>query len=261
MDIVVCIKQVPDTSDVEIDKKSGTLKREGVPSIINPEDRNALEEALLLKEKYGGEIYAFSMGPPQAEEALVEAYAMGIDEVILLCDEAFAGSDTWATAYTLAQAIKELKNIDIVLCGRQAIDGDTGQVGPQLAENLGISQVTYVNGLKVEEDKVIARRKMEDGYMIVESRLPVLVTVMKDINEPRYPKMSRIIKANEKDIVKVWNKNDFKLEEENLGLNASPTQVEETYIPIHKREGEIFKGDCQQMVNELIERLENEKLI
>ena len=261
MDIAVCIKQVPDTNDVEVDEESGTLKREGVPSIINPEDRNALEEALQLKEEYGGKIYVFSMGPPQAKEALMEAYAMGIDEAILLCDESFAGSDTWATAYTLSQAIKELNNIDIVLCGRQAIDGDTGQVGPQLAENLGIAQVTYVSELNIEEDKVIARRKMEDGYMIVETKLPVLLTVMKYINEPRYPKMNRIVKAYEKDIVKVWNKDDFKLEEENLGLKASPTRVEETYIPTHEREGEIFKGDCEQVVNELIDKLREEKLI
>ena len=169
MEIVCLIKQVPDTTDVKIDPKTGTLIREGVPSIINPDDKNALEEALVLKERFGGKVTVVSMGPPQAEEALREAYAMGADDCILLCDRAFAGADTLATSYTLATAVKNIGKFDIVVCGRQAIDGDTAQIGPQVAEILGLPQITYVKNLEIDGKKVTAHRTLEDGYEIIET--------------------------------------------------------------------------------------------
>src|SRR6056297_2306180 len=169
MNIVVCVKQVPDTNEVKIDEEKGTLIREGVESIINPEDRIAVEEAVRLKEKFGGKVTVISMGPPQAKNALLEAYAMGADECILLSDRAFAGSDTWATSYTLAQGIKQAGKFDLIFCGRQAIDGDTAQVGPQIAEKLGIPQITYVKGLEIDGKKVKAKRALEDGYSVVET--------------------------------------------------------------------------------------------
>ena len=171
MNIIVCIKQVPDTNEVKIDPVKGTLIREGVPSIINPDDKNALEEALRIKdEKENVKVTVLSMGPPQAEVALVEAIAMGADEGILLSDRAFAGSDTWATSTALAAGIKHIGNYDIIFCGRQAIDGDTAQVGPQIAEHLGIPQVTYVEELNIEEGNIRVRRALEDGYFIIESK-------------------------------------------------------------------------------------------
>ena len=182
MKIIVCIKQVPDTNEVRIDQDKGTLIREGVPSIINPEDKNGLEAAVKLKEKFGGEVIVISMGPPQAEVALKEALAMGADEAILLSDRAFAGSDTWATAYTISQAIKEIGDYDLIFCGRQAIDGDTAQVGPQIAENLDFNQLTYVSEIEIEDKNVKVRRALENGYSELKTKLPVLVTVIEIIN-------------------------------------------------------------------------------
>ncbi|MFW5855641.1 MAG: electron transfer flavoprotein subunit beta/FixA family protein [Bacillota bacterium] len=262
MKIVVCVKQVPDTNEVKIDEEKGTLIREGVPSIINPEDRTALEEAVRLKEEFGGEITVISMGPPQASEALLEAYAMGADRAILLSDRAFAGSDTWATAYTLSQAIKELDDIDLVFCGRQAIDGDTAQVGPQVAENLSLPQITYVSDLKIEEKKVTAKRELEDGYAVIETELPVLLTVVEKLNEPRYPSIKRIVDAykNEKR-VEIWSAEDFEIDKDKVGLDASPTQVYDTFVPTKESKGEILKGNDKEKVEKLIEKLKAEKVV
>ena len=196
MNIIVCIKQVPDTANVKIDPQTNTLIREGVESIINPFDMYAIEEAVRTKEKLGGSVLAVTMGPPQADAALREAISMGVDEAVLVSDRAFAGSDTWATSYTLACAIKKIGKFDIIFCGKQAADGDTAQVGPGVSMHLDIPQVTYVK--KIEEvtpDHARVERMTEEGYEVIEVPLPVLFTVVKEINEPRIPSLKGKMRA------------------------------------------------------------------
>ncbi|MGL5245724.1 MAG: electron transfer flavoprotein subunit beta/FixA family protein, partial [Sarcina sp.] len=185
MNIVVCLKQVPDTTVVKIDPVTGTLIRDGVPSIINPEDKHALEEALRLKDKEDAKITVISMGPPQAETALREALCMGADEAILITDRAFAGADTLATSRALAGALKKI-DYDIIFAGRQAIDGDTAQVGPEIAEHLNIPQITYVQSVEVKEDGLVVNRALENGYELIKVNTPVLLTAIKELNQPRY---------------------------------------------------------------------------
>ncbi len=241
MNIIVCIKQVPGVSEVNINPETGTLIREGVPAIINPFDTYAVEEALRLKENFGGKVTAISMGPPQAVEALKEAVAMGADEAVLLSDREFAGSDTWATAYTLAKAVRKTGNFDIVLCGRQAIDGDTGQVGPGIARQLGITQLTYVSkirDLNPESAEITVERLVEEGREIVKSRLPVVMTVVKDINQPRFPSLAGIRRAAEVK-VPVWSAADLPgVDPAMLGLTGSPTRVITVCSP-PRREGAV----------------------
>jgi electron transfer flavoprotein beta subunit len=260
MNIVVCVKQVPDTNEVEIDPKEGTLVREGVPSIINPEDKNGIEEAVRLKEEYGGKVTVISMGPPQAKVALKEALAMGADEAILLSDRAFAGSDTLATAYTLTKGIEQLdEDYDLIFCGREAIDGDTAQVGPQVAENLNIPQVTYATKFDIKGEKVEVKRKTEDGYSIIETELPMLVTVLGEINEPRYPSIKGIINAHRKQEVKVWGVDNLgDVDTSKLGLDGSPTQVRDTFVPTHEKKGEILEGTSEEKAKDLVEKLKDE---
>ena len=199
MKLIVCIKQVPNTVEVKLDPATGRLIRDGVPNIINPDDKNALEEALRIKdENPGTTVTVLSMGPAQADVAMREALAMGADEAILLSDRAFGGSDTWATSYIIATAIKKINDFDIIFCGRQAIDGDTAQVGPQIAEQLNIPQITYVEELTVSGDKVTARRKLEEGYSVVEAKMPVLITAIKELNTPRYMTPAGIFDAYKK---------------------------------------------------------------
>lgn len=260
MNIIVCIKQVPDTTEVKIDPKTGRLIREGVPSIINPEDKNALEEALRIKEKNNSKITALSMGPPQAEDALREALAMGADEAILLSDIKFAGSDTWATANALAAAVKTINNFDLILCGRQAIDGDTAQVGPQLAEALEIPQVSYVQKIDLNNDKVKVERELEDGYEIIESTFPILLTCTQNLNEPRYPTLKGIDESFDKEIIK-WSAKDVKVAEDKVGLKASPTMVKKTFTPGAKGQGTMLQGSIKEMAYELIEKLKEKELI
>lgn len=263
MNIIVCVKQVPDTNEVKIDPVKGTLIREGVPSIINPDDKNALEEALKIKDRNKDvKVTVLSMGPPQAEVALIEAIAMGADEGILLSDRTFAGSDTWATSTALAAGIKHIGNYDIIFCGRQAIDGDTAQVGPQIAEHLGIPQITYVEELNIENSKVRARRALEDGYFMIESKMPVLVTAIKELNEPRYPSIKGIYEAYKGDKVKVLSAKDIKADENNIGLDGSPTQVNKSFTPPGRGgESEIIEGSPKEQARELIVRLKEEKII
>ncbi len=263
MNIIVCLKQVPDTTEVRIDPVRGTLIREGVPSIINPDDRNALEGALRLKDKMEDvTVTVLSMGPPQADVALREALAMGADKAILLSDRAFAGSDTWATSTALAAGIKKIGDYSIIFCGRQAIDGDTAQVGPQIAEHLNIPQITYVEDLEIKEDKVVAKRALEDGYFIVESSMPVLLTAIKELNEPRYPSIRGIYDAHKDDKVTVWSATDVNADFDNLGLNGSPTKVRKSFTPEgRKGEGEILEGSTDEVVNSLIIRLKQKHLI
>ncbi len=261
MRIVACIKQVPEISEVMIDPKTHTLKREGVPSMINPFDENAVEEGLRLKEKYTGELTVVTMGPPQAEEALRRCLAMGADEAILISDRAFAGSDTLATAYTLSLVIKPLKP-DLIICGKQAIDGDTAQVGPELAEQLGIPQITYVKKIELdkEEEKVIAYRETDEGFEIIQAKLPVLVTVLKIINEPRYPGIKGILAAKKKEI-KVIKAADIQADSSKLGADGSPTQVVNIFTPEVHQAGKIVKLEPKDATYEIINFLQQEKII
>lgn len=263
MNIIVCVKQVPDTNEVKIDPAKGTLIREGVPSIINPDDRNALEEALRIKDKLEDvKITVLSMGPPQADIALIEAIAMGADEAILLTDRAFAGSDTWATSTALEAGVKYIGDYDIIFCGRQAIDGDTAQVGPQLAERLGIPQITYVEALEIEGRKVIANRSLEDGYFIMECKMPVLLTAIKELNEPRYPSIKGIYEAFKEDKIEILSAKDVNADVDNIGLDGSPTNVFRSFTPSTKSGNlEMFEGTSKEKARELIIRLKEEKII
>lgn len=263
MKIVVCLKQVPDTNEVKIDPVKGTLIREGVPSIINPDDRNALEEALRIKDCCPDtKVVILSMGPPQADVAIKEAMAMGADEAILLSDRAFAGSDTWATSTAIAAAIKKIGDYDIIFCGRQAIDGDTAQVGPQIAEHLGLPQITYVEKLDIKDNKVVARRSLEDGYFVIESEMPVLLTAIKELNVPRYPSIKGIYKAYRENKVQVWGAKDVGVDNFEVGLEGSPTQVNKSFTPPGRTSvGEILQGSTKEAVRELIVRLKEKKVI
>ncbi|MEM4723861.1 MAG: electron transfer flavoprotein subunit beta/FixA family protein [Candidatus Hadarchaeum sp.] len=261
MKIVVLIKQVPDTTEVKLDPRTGTLIREGVPSIINPEDKNALEEALKLKEQMGAQVIVLSMGPPQAEDALREALAMGADEAILLTDRAFAGADTWATATTLGLALKKIGDFDLVLAGRQAIDGDTAQVGPQVAEYLKIPQITYVRELVIEDGKVRAKRAIEDGYEEIEAELPALLTITKEANTPRYPHAGAIMNAYRERKVIFWGVKDVDANPEQVGLQGSPTQVRRSFSPPPKEPGQIIKSGPAEAAKELVAILRQKNII
>ncbi|MCK4717129.1 MAG: electron transfer flavoprotein subunit beta/FixA family protein [Thermoplasmata archaeon] len=262
MDIIVCIKQVPDTTDVKIDPKTGTLVREGVPSIVNPDDKHAVEEAVRLKEKYGGKVTALTMGPPQATVALREVYAMGVDETVLLSDRAFAGADTWATAFALAKGIEKIGHYDIIFCGREAIDGDTAQIGPQLADSLGLPQVTYVRKVEKKEDKLVVERALEDSHVVLEVGMPCLLTVIKDLNDPRYPNMGRIVDAHRTHEIKTWSAADVGADPEKIGLNGSPTQVRKTFAPEPKGTGEMIEGESgQAKAKILIDRLKEKNVV
>jgi len=254
--IIVCIKQVPDTTNVRIDPETNTLIREGVESIINPFDEYALEEGIRLQEEYGGETNALSMGPPQVETALRDTLSMGIQNAYLLCDRAFAGADTLATGYTLAAGIRKLGGADIILMGRQAIDGDTGQVGPGVAENLNIPHITDIKKIEqVDEDgTLIVQRAVEDGYVRLKTRLPVVLTVVKEINEPRLPSLKTKMQARKKEI-NIWNKDDLEVDSDRLGLNGSPTWVTKIFTPPPSNKGKLFSGEKTEAVAALIAEL------
>ncbi|MBE5974563.1 electron transfer flavoprotein subunit beta [Lacrimispora xylanisolvens] len=255
MKILVCVKQVPDTNEVKIDPVKGTLIRDGVPSILNPDDANALEEALKIKdEKPGTMVCVITMGPPQADDMLRECLAMGADEAYLLSDRAFGGADTCATSTTIAAGIDKIGDYDIIFAGRQAIDGDTAQVGPQVAWRLGIPVVTYVQDVKLCKEKLIVQRQMENGYEILEVQMPCLLTAVKELNEPRYMSIGGIMDAYAKNVT-VWNHKDVGLDPKDCGLNASPTQVFRSFTPAPKGKGEMLAGTVTQMAEMLKERL------
>lgn len=256
MKIVVCIKQVPDTTNVQINPETNTLIREGVESIINPFDEYALEEGVRLKEQYGGETTVLSMGPPQVQDALKDAISRGIDTAVLLSDRAFAGADTLATAYTLAAGVRKLGGADIILMGRQAIDGDTGQVGPGVAENLGIPHVTDIRKIEqIDADgTIIVERLLEDGYVRLKTKLPVLLTVVKEINEPRLPSLRSKMLARKKEIA-ILNKDELEIDSVRIGLNGSPTQVIKIFTPPKSLRGKIFEGQKREAVASLLKEL------
>jgi electron transfer flavoprotein beta subunit len=262
--IAVCIKQVPDTTDVKIDPKTNTLVREGVASITNPFDEYAVEEALLIREKYGGEVHVISMGPPQAIEVLKNALAVGSDKVYLVSDRAFAGADTLATAYALSRTLRTIGEVDLVICGKQAIDGDTAQVGPGIATRLGIPQLTYVSKIReinLEKKKIVVERLLEYGREVVESSLPALLTVVKDINEPRLPSLLGIKKAAKAQIPTLTSK-DIGADENKIGLKGSPTWVMRVFSPEARGgSGEVLKGELTEVVPLLVKKLMDTKLI
>ncbi len=260
MDIIVCIKQVPDTTEIKINPVTGTLVREGVPSIINPDDKCGLEVALDLKDTHGASVTVITMGPPQAENVLREALAMGADKAILLTDRKFAGADTLATSNALAAAIRKLKT-DLIITGRQAIDGDTAQVGPQIAEHLNIPQVSYVENIVFNDDSLFTIRKQtEEGYQLLQASSPLLITVLSSANKPRYMSVSGIVNAVEQDIV-VWGADDIKVEESKLGLKGSPTKVHKAFSKGVKSAGEQFEVDPEEAVGIIISKLKNKFII
>ena len=260
MNIVVCLKQVPDTTEVKIDPKTGTLIREGVTSIINPDDKNALEEALVIKDKTGAKVTLISMGPPQAEKALREALAMGADEAILISDRAFAGADTLATSNALAGTLRKL-DYDIVFAGRQAIDGDTAQVGPEIAEHLGIPQITYVEKVDVVSDNELkVRRAWEDGYEDISVKTPVLLTAIKELNVPRYMNIRNIFGTFDKE-VKIWSAADIDVDKSLLGLAGSPTKVKKSTTKEAKGQGEIVNKPAKEAAEYAVSKLKEKHYI
>ncbi|MCU0652289.1 MAG: electron transfer flavoprotein subunit beta/FixA family protein [Candidatus Omnitrophica bacterium] len=258
MNIIVCIKQVPETTEVRINPETNTLIREGVKAIINPFDMYAIEESVRLKERFGGKITVISMGPPQADAALKEAISLGVDEGILLCDRAFAGSDTWATSYTLSGAIKLIGDYDLIICGKQASDGDTAQVGPGISAHLNIPQVTYVKKIEEVKDKTMrVERLMEEGFEIIETPLPAVLTVVKEINEPRLPSLKGMMRAKSAKIT-VWTQKELNLDPQNIGLCGSPTQVVKIFTPPQRSGGQILAGEVPEIAQKLVELLRSE---
>jgi electron transfer flavoprotein alpha/beta subunit len=259
MKIIVPIKQVPEIAEVKIDPETKTLIRAGVPSILNPFDEFAVEEAVRIKEQLGeGEIVIITMGPPQAVEALKKCLAMGGDRAIHLSDRAFAGADTWATAYTIAQTIKTEAPYDLIICGKQAIDGDTAQVGPEIAEILGIPQITYVVDVELAENKkrIKVKRETDEGFEVIECRLPALITATKGLNEPRLPSLMAIMSASKKEI-KLVTAEQLGGDVEKYGLPGSPTQVVEVFTPERRTGGIKIDGteDPESAAKQLVEWL------
>jgi electron transfer flavoprotein beta subunit len=257
MNIVVCLKQVPGTTEVKIDPQTNTLIRQGIENIINPFDTYAIEEGIRLKEKHGGKVTVISMGPTQAEAALREAVSMGADETVLLSDRAFAGADTWATAFTLSCALKKLEKPDLVICGRQTIDGDTGQVGPELAEMLDIPFIAYVSKIEeIKEGYLRVQRMVEEGHEVIETTLPAVITVAKEINVPRLPSLRGIMKSKSVK-VETWGIKELGVDESMVGLAGSSTQVIKVFFPQRVHQAEILEGTLENRVDILIDRLKN----
>jgi electron transfer flavoprotein beta subunit len=259
MRFLVAVKQVPDTTDVLMDPERGTMIRDGVPSILNPFDAYALEEALRWRDELGGTVIVLTMGPPQAEAVLREAVSMGADEAVLLSDMAFAGADTWATSHTIATAVRKLGDIDLVLTGKQAIDGDTAQTGPGIAASLDWPQITFVG--KVRElgtGSIVAERYVEGAVEVVSAPLPAVITVLKDANSPRLPSLKGKMKARKLEIP-VMGIDDLGLEETVVGLEGSPTRVISTATPEAKVSGEIHHGDPGELARLIADYLLGEE--
>ncbi|MHA1192447.1 MAG: electron transfer flavoprotein subunit beta/FixA family protein [Promethearchaeota archaeon] len=261
MKLIVCVKQVPDTTQVQIDPETNTLIREGVPSILNPFDQFVLEEAIKVKQE-NDEIIVISMGPPQAKKALLKCLALGADKAILLTDRIFAGADTFATSYTLAQAIKKIGEFGIIFCGLQAIDGDTAQVGPEIAGILNIPQITYLESIEdVSGKKLVARVQTDEGYKIVEARLPLLITgITTSSFEPTNPPMMSIMKANKKPFL-TWDANELGGDKDKYGLSGSLTEVVKIYSPPANVKGVVINDKPEVAVNKLMDLLSKDKVI
>ncbi len=261
MNIIVCLKQVPGITEVKIDPQTNTLIRQGIKNIINPFDTYALEEGVRLKEKYSGKVTAISMGPPQAVEMLREAISLGADEAVLLSDAAFAGADTLATSYTLARAIEKLGGYDLVICGRQTIDGDTGQVGPELSEMLGLPFIAYVS--KIEEVKpgyMRVQQLIEEGHQVITTPLPAVITVTKEINVPRLPSLRGLMKAKSLKIP-VWTAQELGVSADRVGLAGSATRVVKIFFPQRTRHSEMLSGSPETQAEQLLAKLRELKLV
>lgn len=262
MKILVCVKQVPDTTEVRIDPVKGTLIRDGVPSILNPDDANAVEEALSIKDKYPETtITVVSMGPPAAEAVLYECLGMGADDAYLITDRAFGGSDTWATSNVIAEAIRYIGDFDIIFAGRQAIDGDTAQVGPQIAEKLGIPQITYVKKFDIDGDKLIVERALEDGYEVIEAKTPILLTAIKELNQPRLMNLKSIVKGFDEKEIKYLTNAELNVDKDLAGLKASPTNVKKTFTPEMVVKGTRIEGTPKAAAVELVRLLRENHII
>ena len=260
MKIVVCIKQVPDTAEVKLDPKTNTLIRDGVPSIINPDDKAGIEVALRLKEQVGGTVTLVCMGPPQADVALREALAMGCDDAVLISGREFGGSDTLATSTIIAAGIKTL-DYDVIITGRQAIDGDTAQVGPQISEHLDIPVISYAEDIKIDGDSVVVQRQYEDRYHILKAKMPCLVTALAELNEPRYMTPGGIFDAYDAEVT-VWGRKDLKdVEDSNLGLAGSPTKIAKASDKVRKGAGEKVTLDPEEAVDYIMDKLAEKHVI
>lgn len=259
MNIVVCIKQVPDTTEIKINPATGTLIRDGVPSIMNPDDKGGLELALQLKDKHGASVTVITMGPPQADTILREAFAMGADRAILLTDRRFAGADTLATSHALAGALRTLKP-DLVIAGRQAIDGDTAQVGPQMAEHLDLPQISYVANAELKGNTLTVRKETEEGYHLLEVDTPCVLTVLASAYSPRYMTVAGIMDAYEKE-VEIWTADKIDVEETKLGLKGSPTKVFKSFTKGAKQPGELHELDIEQAVELIVAKLKEKHII
>jgi electron transfer flavoprotein beta subunit len=261
MNIIVCIKQVPNVKEVKWDPETGSLIRKGIPSIINPNDRIAVEAALQLREKHGGEVTVLSMGPSQVEEALRDALAMGADRAVQITSKNFAGSDTWATSYTLGLAVQKMAGWDLILCGKEAMDGMTAQVGPELAEYLGIPQLTYALSLEIADGRARIRQKLGKVQRILEAPLPVLVTVEREMNEPRIAPMDAILEACEKEIP-VWTPEDLGGDAAGFGLEGSPTRLRKVFSPkVLKGKVEMLEGKPREAAARLIRVLKERYIL
>ena len=263
MKIVVCIKQVPDTVEVKIDPKTGTLIRDGVPSIINHDDKTGIEAALTIREQVGGTVTVVSMGPPQADVAIREALAMGCDDGVLISGREFGGSDTLATSTIIAAGLKTL-DYDLIITGRQAIDGDTAQVGPQIAEHLGLPQVSYAEDIQVEsENSIIVKRQYEDRYQKVRIKTPCVITALTELAEPRYMSVSGTVDAYAKEIkVLGFEELKDKLNPEHIGLKGSPTNVVQSFTKQAKGAGTVLKdASADEAVKAIIAKLEEKYII
>lgn len=262
--IIVCAKQVPDTNVIKINPKTGTLIREGVPSILNNDDANALEEALKIKDRFDDvHVTVISMGPPQAQDMLLECLAMGADEAVLISDRAVGGSDTWATSNALSAGINKIGDFDLIFAGRQAIDGDTAQVGPQIAEKMELPQVTYVRDFKIADDMktITVERALEDGHEVIEIQTPCMLTAIKELNTPRYMSIKGIFGAKEKPL-HVWSAADIAVDLETVGLDASPTNVFRSFTPVPKGKGVILEGDtAKEVADKLLISLKGKHII
>ncbi len=261
MKIVVCIKQVPDTTEIKINPATGTLIRDGVPSIMNPDDKGGLEVALQLKDQFGAHVTVITMGPPQAEAILREAMAMGADRAILLTDRKFAGADTLATSNALAGALRVIEH-DLVITGRQAIDGDTAQVGPQIAEHLHTPMISYVAGVEFDgKDKLTVKKEDEDGYQMLEVHTPALLTVLASAFKPRYMTVKGILDAYDAKEIEIWNVDKIDVDEAKLGLNGSPTRVKRSFTKPQKVAGEVFDVTPEEAVDLIVAKLKEKFII
>lgn len=261
LDIVVCIKHVPETTEVEFDPQTGTLIRDGVAHVINPFDEYAVEEGLRLKEKYGGSVKVLTMGPPPAEASLRDAIAMGCDEAWLATDRAFAGADTWATSFTLGLCIEKMGSFDVVICGLKTTDGDTGQVGPELAEHLVVPHVCYVNGiLDVADGRIRLTRMLDDGVETLDAPLPIVISVTKEINQPRLATLRGRLNARKAEIRHITSK-DVQAPPSQLGLDGSYTRVIKIFTPTPPAAGEVIEGSPDDLAEKILEKLVECKVI